>query len=444
MVLERQGTMTISAVDNLNAQNLFQRLREEQPANLFGAPLSGLLPFAPALPEGDLLTKGGKLSPALKRDVERFLAKNPSHPLSAMKGHELTQLLVDYLENGMHQQQHNAPPRYAGSLSGPTYTNPATPTSWSPTAGATSGGAAGPTAPTNGSTKPLGAKGLAGMKHASAEQVAKLIPEAGKPFVPQIMAAAKKYDVPPLLIASVIQQESNFDPNAGSGAGARGLMQLMPETGRSLGVSNPLDPAQSIDGGTKYLRQQLDEFGSLPKALAAYNAGPGAVQQHGGVPPYAETQDYVKKIPAQFEAWRKELPASYRSSGGDPKTVRGAAQAILDSGNVTFWDGLSTGSDRKALEQIARTGRSDVPFAGGNTEPNPKMMQALAEMAKKGPIQITALTGGEHSVGSNHYDGNAVDLSIHTGDASQIEAIANKYGGTRNHETDHIHLDFLS
>lgn len=127
----------------------------------------------------------------------------------------------------------------------------------------------------------------------------------------------------------------------------------------------------------------------------------------------------------------------------DITTVRGAAQSLLDSPNVSFWDDLSTGSDRRALEQIARTGRADVPVTGGHVTPNRQMMTALAEMAEKGPIQITALTGGEHSVGSNHYDGNAVDLSIYTGDAAEIEAIANAHGGTRNFETDHIHLDFL-
>jgi len=113
----------------------------------------------------------------------------------------------------------------------------------------------------------------------------------------QIDAAAQKYGIDPALLKGLIKQESGFNPNAGSSAGAQGLTQLMPGTARSLGCTNPLDPAQSIDAGARYLRQQLDTFGGdVRKALAAYNAGPGAVQRYGGVPPYAETQNYVQKV----------------------------------------------------------------------------------------------------------------------------------------------------
>ena len=117
------------------------------------------------------------------------------------------------------------------------------------------------------------------------------------PFSAQIDAAAQKYGIDPALLKGLIQQESGFNPNAGSSAGAQGLTQLMPGTAKSLGCTNPLDPAQSIDAGARYLRQQLDTFGGdVRKALAAYNAGPGAVQRYGGVPPYAETQQYVQKV----------------------------------------------------------------------------------------------------------------------------------------------------
>src|SRR5215210_3761058 len=103
-------------------------------------------------------------------------------------------------------------------------------------------------------------------------------------------AAARKHGIDPALLAGLVRQESNFDPTAGSPAGARGLTQLMPATAAGLGVTDVTDPAQALEGGAKYLAQQLEQFGGdVTLALAAYNAGPGAVQRYGGVPPYAET-----------------------------------------------------------------------------------------------------------------------------------------------------------
>jgi soluble lytic murein transglycosylase-like protein len=135
-------------------------------------------------------------------------------------------------------------------------------------------------------------------------------PGASTPYAAEIDASAKKYNVDPALLRGLIRQESNFNPNAGSPAGARGLTQLMPGTAAALGV-NPAIPAQAIEGGAKYLRQQLDKFGNDPvKALAAYNAGPGAVQRYGGVPPFAETQNYVRKVMAYAAEYRKEAPAA--------------------------------------------------------------------------------------------------------------------------------------
>lgn len=112
-----------------------------------------------------------------------------------------------------------------------------------------------------------------------------------------IQQASSTYGVPASLIQAVIQQESGGNPNAVSAAGAIGMMQLMPSTATSLGVSNPCDPVQNIDGGTKYLSELLNTFGGdTSLALAAYNAGPNAVKTYHGIPPYPETQQYVQSI----------------------------------------------------------------------------------------------------------------------------------------------------
>ncbi len=117
------------------------------------------------------------------------------------------------------------------------------------------------------------------------------------PYSDLITAAAQRYGVDPALVAGVIQVESGFDPSVVSHAGAKGLMQLMDETADILGVTNSFDPAQNIDGGVRFLRDMLDRFdGDVSLALAAYNAGPYAVEEYGGIPPYDETQAYVPRV----------------------------------------------------------------------------------------------------------------------------------------------------
>lgn len=121
--------------------------------------------------------------------------------------------------------------------------------------------------------------------------------EAPEDLKRMIVDAAQRAGVDPVLFDALVASESSYDPNARSYAGAMGLTQLMPGTAKSLGVSNPFDPVSNLDGGAKYLSQMMSRFGGDVKlALAAYNAGPGAVEKYNGIPPYAQTQAYVQKI----------------------------------------------------------------------------------------------------------------------------------------------------
>lgn len=127
----------------------------------------------------------------------------------------------------------------------------------------------------------------------------------GVPYADLFRSAGAAHGVDPALLAAVADAESGFDPNAVSHAGARGLMQLMPATARGLGVTDPTDPAQAIDGAARLLAGNLQRFGSVESALAAYNAGPGAVQRYGGIPPFPETQKYVPKVLERYEELKR-------------------------------------------------------------------------------------------------------------------------------------------
>jgi len=155
-----------------------------------------------------------------------------------------------------------------------------------------------------------------------------------------IEQAAKRYNLDGALLAAVVHVESGGNPKAVSPAGAQGLTQLMPSTAQYLGVQNPFDPAQSLDGAAKYLRKLLGQFaGNVAKALAAYNAGEGNVKKYGGIPPFAETQAYVPSVLAAYDTYRQSQPAP---SGGESPLRQGISQRPLEGTAAAAPDGSLT------------------------------------------------------------------------------------------------------
>ena len=141
------------------------------------------------------------------------------------------------------------------------------------------------------------------------------IPLQLKAYRYEIDAAAKKYQVDPALVRAVIHAESAFKPGARSKKGALGLMQLMPDTAKDMGVVNALSPEENIQGGVRYLAWLLEEHrGNTLLATAAYNAGPGAVKRHKGIPPYEETQTYVKRVKILHDRYNKALTKTFSGS----------------------------------------------------------------------------------------------------------------------------------
>jgi len=134
-------------------------------------------------------------------------------------------------------------------------------------------------------------------------------PSAAGPYSELIRAAALKHGLDEMLVARLIAAESNFNPKAVSRKQALGLMQLLPKTAAQYSVANVFDPAQNIEGGTHYLKDLLEKYrGNLAFALAAYNAGPDMVERYGGIPPFPETQNYVKRITAELAKAASSLP----------------------------------------------------------------------------------------------------------------------------------------
>lgn len=140
--------------------------------------------------------------------------------------------------------------------------------------------------------------------------------ERATPFEDIIRSAARREGLDENLVKAVVETESRFDPKAVSLAGAKGLMQLMDGTAKALGVEDPFDPVANVKGGVKFLRSMLDRFGSIPLALAAYNAGPGTVEQYGGVPPYSETRVYIDKV-MRLQQLNASTEPDAREEGGN-------------------------------------------------------------------------------------------------------------------------------
>lgn len=167
--------------------------------------------------------------------------------------------------------------------------------------------------------------------------------------------ASRTYGVSKSLLLAVAKAESNFDTNSVSHAGAQGIMQLMPGTAKTLGVKNAFDPYENIMGGAKLLRDNIKSFGSVPLALAAYNAGPGAVKKYGGVPPYKETQNYVKKIMADLGDSANRVMSHF--------SYKGNASVEGSLGTATAGGDLSS-----SLSQTLSTMTSLSSLLGGSSQ----------------------------------------------------------------------------
>lgn len=267
----------------------------------------------------------------------------------------------------------------------------------------------------------------------------------GVKYEKEINAAAKKYGLNPWFLASIIKQESNFNTNAGSHAGARGLMQLMPATAASLGVKDVTDPAQNTMGGAKYIRDMLNMHDWDPiLALAAYNAGPGNVRKHGGVPPFKETQDYVVKIPNNFKAftgkaltketakWQGEM--SVGQAAGVGPIQAGAAKAFINKWRISAdYPYYPSGGWHSGID-FAGAGISGTPLPAFHS----------------GTVTVASYMGSGYgnyvvirdSKGNFHYYAHLLDPpSVKAGQQVKVDQIIGKIGSTGRSTGPHLHYE---
>ena len=262
-----------------------------------------------------------------------------------------------------------------------------------------------------------------------------------------IVSAAAKHGLPADLLFAVARAESDYDQSAVSSTGARGVMQLMPDTAAALGVDAD-DMAQNIDGGAKYLRQQLDTFdGDVAKALAAYNAGPQAVKDHGGVPPYEETQNYVAKIMGMLEG-----------ANMNPATEVEAAHSLLDDAEPFIGTRMDNGTEG-CVEAVTKIGAAGSDFLRAELEAGVVNVDRLVEDAGDRVIPFDAsmleegdvIVYGDKNDAQRHvvlYDGkggyignsSSQNLVVHASDynamgsyyPTKIIKSGGRYGGTVN------------
>ena len=254
-----------------------------------------------------------------------------------------------------------------------------------------------------------------------------------------VNAKAQQYGVPLSVAHAVVAQESGYNPNARSPVGAGGLMQLMPGTAKGLGVKNVFDPVQNVDGGMRMLGNLIHQLKSVPLALAAYNAGPGAVAKYGGVPPYPETQNYVKSIMAKAQQGGGALPTA---GGGGGKSL---PMRSPDGPNLSqlIQAAAPTDLNQSILQKLGGTA-GHVAQAAQAPIPMPKELQGQGPQQEKDPYNpvpliphtggldgsIPMVTGGKNPWSNIQFAGHVDFQHVNSRLLDAINKEAKKMGGT--------------